>query len=256
MLAAIKSEFRKLFTIRSTYVWTAISIVLLGIFAFWAQGYKANSPVTDAGYLASQSVQAMEVLGMLLAIIAVLSITQEYRFNTIMYTLTASSSRAKVLAAKIISMSVFAVAFAALFGTLSPLFTLVGLHFGHVHMVHQNLELGSTIWRTIFDGWGMAMIALLLAALIRNQIGAIVALFLLPGTIEGLLGSLVLHNNQNYLPFTTLGQVAEHVMVPIRHGSTQTHIFMSYGHAAIQFTAYLVVAWAVAFILFVKRDAN
>lgn len=86
------------------------------------------------------------------------------------------------------------------------------------------------------------MIGLVLGALLRNQIAAIAAIFMFPSTIEPLMG-LILKDNVVYLPFGSLFAVA--AKSPI-----------SYTHAALVFSAYMVCSWIIAWVLFLKRDAN
>ncbi|MEI9913458.1 MAG: hypothetical protein WDN66_00350 [Candidatus Saccharibacteria bacterium] len=102
--------------------------------------------------------------------------THEFRHNTIAYTLSLSNSRSKVLASKIIVISVVAIVATAVIGIFAPLLSSWGVHVHHLKLVHQqfyylvySLERHS-LWL------GYAMIALVFAAIIRNQIGAIVAL--------------------------------------------------------------------------------
>ena len=89
----------------------------------------------------------------------------------------------------------------------------------------------------------MSAIGLLLAALIRNQIGAIMAMFIIPLIAESLLLP-VLHDKTDYLPFHSLITV------------TQPDSYMSAGRAALVFLTYIVVGWIVGVTLFLKRDAN
>jgi hypothetical protein len=67
-------------------------------------------------------------------------------------------------------------------------------------------------------------------------------MFLIPGTVEQLLG-LLLKKNQVYLPFSALGAVLEHNQI-------------SYVRAATVVGLYVVVGWIVAWVLFLRRDAN
>ena len=94
--------------------------------------------------------------------------------------------------------------------------------------------------------WGYTMAALLIAVLIRNQIGSIIAIFIIPGVVENLLG-LILKSNQVYLPFSALGFVIG--------DSSHTYSITQF-HAALVFLAYLVIGWIIAWILFLKKDAN
>jgi ABC-2 type transport system permease protein len=249
MTANLKAEFRKIFSVRSTYVILAFVIILEIFFAFYVSGWHVNAhDLHDHNTLANDVVQAVNAVSVFVALMAVLLVTHEYRYNTIMYSLTLSRSRSRVLLAKVLAISVVAVVFTVIVGSLSFLLSLLGANLHHLKFVSQNLPYGTLIWHTLFFGWGYAMAGLLIAALIRNQIGAIVTLFIAPSTIEGLLG-LLLKKNTAYLPFTALHTV-------IGQGMSMYVNDITPAHAAEVFMGYLIVGGAAAWILFVRRDAN
>ena len=243
MMPAIKSEFRKLITVRSTYVILGFSLLLELFFALYATGYKADvADLHSHTMLASEVTSAISALAVFGSVAAVLLVTHEYRYNTIMYTLTAAKRRTNVWLAKIFIISVFAIVFSLVVGLLSPWLANVGVHLHGHTLVSQNLPLRNLLMRAVFYGWGYSMLALIVAMLIRIQVGSMAALFLIPTTVENLLG-LLLKNNQVYLPFSALSAVVE-----------KGHI--SYSHAALVALAYIVGGWIIAGIFFIRRDAN
>lgn len=244
MLTSIKSEFRKLLSVRSTYVIVLICLLLTVIFAFWAEGIRAvPESLQSDSKLSSQITGAVGAVSLILALIGVLVITHEYRFNMIIYTLSASNSRIKSLAAKIIVLSIASVVLTLLFALVSPLLTKLGLAIKGYELVPQEFNFGQLWWRCLLYGWGYMMFGLLLGTLFRSQVGAIVTLLLAQATVEPLLG-LLLKQNVMYLPFSALNNIISE--------SAQ----MSSFKAAIVFMTYMIVGWIVAFVLFVKRDAN
>ncbi len=256
MLPLIKAEFRKLLTLRNTYVFTGLSLLFLGIYAFWADGVKAHGPISDHEYLSNLAIGAPQVTGLLMAMVAILAVTQEYRFNTIMYTLSASNSRLKVLFAKVVCMSGYAIVVSAVFATLSPLLSLVGLHISGVTLPHQYIDVYSLVWRVLFYGWGLSMLGLIFGFILRNQIAAIVTFLMIPSTVETLIGIALLKNSRYYLPFTTLDQVLSHAYKTLPNGEASTTPIMSFAHAAVLFGLYMAVGWTVSIVLFLRRDAN
>lgn len=248
MMNTLKAEFKKLFTVRSTYFIFAICILLLIIFGFIISGYEINKADRLNPLTLSQDVTgAISTVSLFASIIAALLITHEYRYNTIMYTLTASKSRSRVLAAKIIVLTGFAVVFVTFFGVMSPITAILGAHAHHIKLVPQTFHYWSLIWGSMLYGWGFIMAGLLFGVLIRNTIGAVVTLLLFPTAVENLLG-LLLKNNSVYMPFTALGVVIG------QHGNFNTTISAS--RAALIFLSYLIVGWIIAWVLFLKRDAN
>jgi len=147
-------------------------------------------------------------------------------------------------------VSVYAIFLAALIAVLSPVMSSLGIH-AHGHtLVPQTLHYGNLAWRSLFYGWGYGMAGLVLAMLARNQIAAIMALFLIPSLGEQLLGVLLLKHNTVYLPFSALAQVIN------GSGTGPTSSTMSASKAAGVYCIYLAVGGIVAWILFLKRDAN
>jgi len=248
MIAALKAEFRKLLSVRSTYIITILVIAFVAFIAFYVEGWRLKPGDLLRPDQLSGDVFGALTLSVFGAVIAILLMTHEYRYNTIMYTLTSSNSRSRVLLSKIIVISVYALVLTAIIAILSPVASYLGIHaHGHV-LAPQTLHLGDLVWRSLFYGWSYGMIGLLLAALIRVQVGAIVALFVIPSAIEGLLSQLLKHSAV-YLPFSAQAQV-------IGNGGFGSGAPLSPGKAAIVVMVYLVVGWIIAWVLFLKRDAN
>src|SRR5579863_2328529 len=110
MISAIKAEFLKLLTVRSTYFIVLISFAIVALVAGYGNGYRIDSfRLHNPGILANESGNSIIFVGAILALAGLLLLAHEYRYNTILYTLTSSNNRAKSLAAKIVVVSVFAV---------------------------------------------------------------------------------------------------------------------------------------------------
>ena len=244
MIAAFKSEIRNILTVRSTYGVLIATVVLLGFFAFFAQGIKATPELLADKYaIANTFYEAIRVLSVVGALVGVMLVTHEYRYNTIVYTLTASRSRVKVLAAKVLAVSVFAILFTLLVCVICPLFMLAGLAINGGHLVPQTIPFADILWRVFFVGWGYSMLTSIIALLVRGQVIAIIAVFMFPITVEPILG-IVLKQNTKYLPFSALSSVGA-------NGGT-----LSPTRAAIVVMTYLLAGWIISAMLFRKRDAN
>ncbi|HTB48617.1 MAG TPA: ABC transporter permease [Verrucomicrobiae bacterium] len=259
-MTAIRAELRKLFSIRSTYILIGLALLYMVFYDFYVVGIKAGhnngfiSPQSPL-YLITQVTRAASIAAPVLfsSIIAVLLMAHEYRYNTIMYTLTASNSRNKTLLAKIIAITGFTVIFSLFIEVLAPLLALAGLHLHHVVLPHQVFYYHELFWRVIFFGWAYAMIGLLLAILFRNVVASIVSLFLIPITIEPLLGLILNTNQQQYLPFTALTAVLNNGLLRMgRVGGGQ----LSAAHSALMVLVYIVIGLAIGWALFSRRDAN
>ena len=250
MIPILKAEFKKLLTVRSTYFITGLVTAFVIFITFYVIGWRMNiHDLHDPVQLANAATGAltMSVFG---AIVAVLLMTHEYRYNTIMHTLTSSNSRSKVLLSKFIVVSVYALFLAALIGILSPTMVYLGVHLHGHTLVPQTLHYANLAWRVLFYGWGFGMAGLLLAVLSRNQIASIVGLFVIPDVVEQLFGLLLKHNSV-YLPFSSLNQV-----IGNSGGRTDTSSNLSPGKAAGVYCIYLAVGWIVGWYLFLYRDAT
>ena len=251
MIPAIKTEFRKLLTVRSTYVLTLVSLGFMVLISFYAQAFSLTggslaAAMHDPSTLNNASVNALSSLPLIFAeIVAILLITHEYRYNTIMHTLTIPNRRSKVLIGKIVAISVYGLVLTVVLAVLAPLFAELGFAVHGHHLVAQSIPYSSLIWRGLFYGWTSVLAALVIGVLARSQVVAIVALFVVP-TIEAILGTF-LKAKAVYLPFTGASNAI------LAHPS-RGHL--SYAAGALLFGLYLVIAWTVAWILFLKRDAN
>jgi ABC-2 type transport system permease protein len=249
MTREIRSEFKKVFTVRSTYVVFGLILVLLVFFSFYVGGWDSQkSDLANRFRLFTIDQQAVNFLAIFPALIGMLLFTHEFRFNTISYSLTLSNSRSKVLLAKVIVVSTIAIATALIVGIASPLLAKWGIHAHNLKLIKQNFSVGSFAWRSLAYGWGFAMAGLVIAGLVRNQIGSIVTLFIVPGTVEGLL-SIWLKNNTVYLPFSAL-----HQMLGV--GGEGSGSNLSPEHALLIFLGYLIVGGSIAWGTFLKRDAS
>ncbi len=255
MLSLIKSETRKLFTIRSTYLLIALVLIMMLFFGFYVEGFKSAADATqDPARLNYEIFTAlMNTMGFI-SILGLLLVTHEYRYNTINYTLTSSRSRTQTLLAKWLVMSIVAIIATLVIGILTPTLVWLGVRVQGLTLVPQTLEIGNLLWRCLFYGWAFASAGVLVAVLIRNQVGAIITFLFGIGVVESLMG-LLLKDNVIYLPFNALNQVVRAGPAPsVKVGE---HLpYLSPGKAALLFLAYLLIGWVVAWILFLRRDAN
>lgn len=105
MKSALKSEIYKLLSIRSTYIVVILAALISAFLSFYIEGYKNSGAPLDANKYAVVPITAIQLISLFFTVIAILHITNEYRHNTITYTLTAINSRTKVMFAKILSIS-------------------------------------------------------------------------------------------------------------------------------------------------------
>ncbi|MDB5168886.1 MAG: hypothetical protein JWO41_242 [Candidatus Saccharibacteria bacterium] len=247
MKRALTAEFRKLLTVRSTYVLTAIALLFVSIGSFYGSGFKSG--VYDTHYLANAALSSVQAISFFGAIVSVLLMAHEYRYSTIVYALTMTNNRNNVLAAKILAVLVYTITITVVaLGVSVGLATLGASIAGH-HIPHQDFDVLAYLARSIFYCSGFALAALLFTTLLRNITASIAVLFIVPNTLETLL-SLLLKGNAKYLPFTALQNV---LAAPTAQPGLQR---LSPTHSAGVFFAYIFVGWIIAWWLFLRRDAN
>lgn len=244
MRPTLKAEFRKLVSVRATYVITVIAAVLAGGVSF-AFGYSADAKTLQAtNYLSQQITGAISAVSVIGALTVVLLLANEYRYNTILYTFTSSSSRSRVLLGKLLVASTYMVIFSFIIGTLAVASTWLGIQLKGHELAAQSIPYSEVIWRTVYYAWGFGALALALTAIIRNQVGAIMALFIIPTVIESFAG-LALKSNVAYLPFSVLNSILFAAPGAENLGKYITVSVLT-----------IVGLCVVAFVSFVKRDAN
>lgn len=246
MIPALKSEFRKLLTVRSTYFLSGAVILLVLFIGGYITGYRIDPQTLNFPYyMRDQVLGAVGAMSILIAITCVLIFGHEYRYNTIIYTVTLNKSRSKVLAAKAIVTSVYALIMGLIVVLLVIASTTIGVHLHGYHLISQTLDYGNILSRALFTIWAFSMLGLIVVALLRNLVASVVLLLLLPTTLESIL-TLLLKENAKYLPFTATLSVV----------NTDPTLTAKPLFSATVATAYIIVAGAIAWLLFLRRDAN
>jgi ABC-type transport system involved in multi-copper enzyme maturation permease subunit len=242
MISALKAEFTKLLTIRSTYFLTLfVCIVIAGISIY--SGWNASMSVSMN--LSNFIFGGLQLVGFVAAIVAVLMVAHEYRYNVITYSFTLSNNRGKVLIGKFAAASAYAVVLCLLAIGLIVGGLQLGAAWHGGALVFQDVNWLEVFGRALYYVWGYGMIALVATLLLRNLVGSIAFLFIFP-SLEQLAG-LILKSNIGYLPFMAHAGIS-----PL--GAAQGSF--SVGKSAIIFAVYIVVFSAIAWFATLKRDAN
>jgi ABC-2 type transport system permease protein len=250
MLPSLKSDFRKLFTVRSTYIMSCIVLALVVLICFYFEGYRGNTG-SSASTLAPTAIK--EIISntagtgaLFVAIIAVLFMAHEYRYNMITYTLTANTRRTKVLLSKIIAIVIFGIVFGILTSATGIGLYMLGLQLRDASLPAQDFDVWTQFGKVAIYYGAYALIGLFIATLVRGVVGAIAVLLLFPTAIESTLG-LVLKEKAAYLPFAATDTIMGASMI---QGNALT------SNGAIGVTAiYLVIVGIVTWLLFLRRDA-
>lgn len=256
MRSALKAEFTKLLTVRSTYILTSLVLLAIAAISLYVIGYSAGAgPYDRSNFMADAIFMSISTFATFAGIIAILLVSHEYRYNTISYTLTAARSRLSVLAAKTIVVLAYTVIVGLLVTLVTYVFTLWGVALKGAELAPQSLPILELTWRYGAMLLGYALIGLLFAVLLRSVVVAIIAFLFLP-TVEGIL-TLIPAVNADYLPFASLNAVATNPSVVEGAGDAAGMLSQLSPLAALGvFSVYLAVLGVTSAVLFVRRDAN
>lgn len=245
MVPTLKAEFKKLITVRSTYLMVLLALFLSGLFTYFGtsqtvyeevaeptgsnlqsagsdqQGTNNQPPPPEARTLKvskdlpkekflSNLQESIPVVSLFIAVVVVLLMAHEFRHNTITYTLTASNSRSKVLVSKIFVSTIFTIIVALLVILTVTAATYAAVNIKDLNLPPQYYDWLYILARLVGYALGFSLISLAIIALVRNITAGIVALFLLP-TIDAIAGELLKNwdiEATKYLPFSALNRVS------------------------------------------------
>lgn len=290
MIAQLKAEFKKLLTVRSTYILTIVFIFLTALFTYLgtsrvfeepAQPVMQESTTLSEQPPPEQSDKRQEQaeppapkltnnlpnnkllmsfqdniipVALFMSIVVILLMAHEFRYNTIFYTLTASNSRSKVLLAKNLVVVTYTTVFTLVTVGVVMAATYLAVNIKDLNLPPQDIEWWYTLARLLAYSLGFSLLGLAIITLVRNLTAAIVAIFFLPSVdaiISGLLASRQIEPTK-WLPFSALGRVNNVISDTLAPSGALTSVT----HAALVFAVYLVVVWVTAWYLFLRRDAS
>jgi ABC-type transport system involved in multi-copper enzyme maturation permease subunit len=252
MMAAIKSELRKILTVRSTYGISLFFLLLTGAISFYGVGYKATPSDLNQHLLSGTLPNLPGVIAFAGAFVALLLAAHEYRYNTIVYTLSASNSRMKVLVAKLTAAFSFTFIYSILVTAICFGLMVAGVLAAGHSLPHQDINYLSYFIKTIFTCEGFAMFALLVPTLVRNMQASVAVLLIVPNTLEALISALI-KSSDKWLPFRSLSQVT--AIQPTLPKGAPAPDLVSPLHGAVIFLIFLAAGWLIGWYLFLRRDA-
>ncbi|MBA2443833.1 MAG: hypothetical protein H0V49_00660 [Nocardioidaceae bacterium] len=267
MSGALKYEGVRIRTIASTYWLSGIAIFLNAVICFIIAVTVTTSDVDDLDvaqvttwtWTAGASAPITPVLaGVFFAVMGVMAMGHEYRYGTNKATLSAIPDRIAVLVAKVLVLSAWVAGVVVTSLLLDLVVTWLFLD-------GPDFEIAA--WRPIVNylGYciGLALAGFGLAAILRNQVGALVAVLVWPLVLEpiayGILGVLGEQSSRG------VGKLAN--LLPVSAGRRAMfdpyEIFAGFGTLPTWgIAASVVVFWTAVLglvvagsALFIKRDA-
>jgi len=263
MKAALRYEWVRLRTLRSTWWLTGLSLLVAGLLGLPALGLKGQLTVVDYGdILTGGGGGAVFLVSILLSMIGVFAIGHEYRYGTIRPTLSALPRRSIVLAAKVLVVScfVFAVALVCLVLKYAVAAVILGHRLTGLGLFPTPMGrvwIGSIVYIVIF-----ALVGFALAGLFRNIPAAIVTVILMPllaeNIIRGLLGLHVFHSIRGFakaLPFSSGAEIFRYQPVGTNDSGAGFQAVPSPVDGLLVFLAFLAIVLGLSWFFFEKRDA-
>ena len=241
----IRTEFRKLTTIRSPWLLLAAGpvIVVAGITGLVLSGANLHDPAVQGRALAHVGLAAVFTL-----IFGILAVAGEYRHGTITDTFLSFPRRGRVIAAK---LAVYGLAGAAA-GLVSSAVALAATAAwwaakgGALHLP------AAGTWQILAGGvaanCAFALIGVGLGALIRNVAGATALALAWIALIEGIAGQLIGPGLARWLPFYASEALD-------RAAITATRLLPQWGGGLV-LLGYAAVFAAAAVLVTLRRDVT
>ena len=254
---AVRAEWIKLRTLTSTWVTSAITIVITVLFgAGLAMGY-AGSPerADDAKTMTSSG----SVLGMIVvAVLGALVVTGEYASGQIRSSVMAVPRRGRLFVAKALVVSGFSFVLGVVCVALSYALSYPFMK-GHAGSLTDAHYLG-LFWGTGLSFAVVALMALGLGYLTRSTAGAITVvvslLFVAPipfGLMAGRWQWAV--KVVGLLPDTVSTAVSDPFSLAHHWGRAGTETFLQHWQAIAVFAAWALIPLVIAGVIFTRRDA-
>ncbi len=251
-MSAIGSEIRKLTTTRTTWVVTAVGLVLTAVStAFMVFEEEFTGPFLGTDAEVASVIDQIGSTSVIVLVVGVLSMTTEFRYGTIGRTLQLTPSRSRLLSSKVVVGALYGILFFVLGLVLVAAVLAVVAATGDLSPT-VGPEVRTALWQ---GPAGLALTAVLgvaLGALIRSQVVAVTVLLVWVFIGETLFVQF-LPRFGRWLPFQALQSIflSDEVMANVPDGMLSP-LEPLIGLAV--FVAYVIVASVAATLLLRYRD--
>lgn len=260
MTDALRYEWVRLKTLRSTWWLTGLALVATAVLALTALGLH-EGPLNNEDYGSVITQPGLFFSSIFLSLIGTFAMGHEYRYGTIRPTLSAVPRRSYLMAAKVLVV----MAWVALITVVCEIINYV---ISAIILGSRLTDLGfapgpiGRVWLGIVGYITVnALIGLSLAALTRSMPAAIVSLLVFPLIVENLLRALLsLHFLKSVrgilkvLPFSAGQQIFNLSSTPDRAPDGFKEVPGPWAGAFI-FIAFMCILLAIAWTMFERRDA-
>jgi ABC-2 type transport system permease protein len=221
VIAQIKAELLKVRSTRTTVGLLLGMIALILLFELLT-GLLSNASALSSTEDQRQLLSLASLAGVFSALAGVLLVTSEYRYGTIRPTILFTPYRSRVLGAKAISGALAGIAFGIVgealgwaigYAILSGRGITFALGGGDATQLALGALGGIALWGTIGAGLG---------AIVRNQVGAVIALLAWGFVVNPLLFGLVPSVGRfmpSYAQDGLIGLTTRHLLAPVAGGA-------------------------------------
>jgi ABC-2 type transport system permease protein len=260
MTDALRYEWVRLRTLRSTWWLTGLAVVATGVLALTALGMH-EGPLTTEDYGNVITQPGLFFSSIFLSLIGTFSMGHEYRYGTIRPTLGAVPGRSHLMAAKVAIVLGWVALWAIVCEALNYLISALILGSRLTDLGFAPGPIGR-VWVGIVGYITVtALIGLALATLTRSMPAAIVTLLVFPLIVENLLRALLsLHFLRSIrgvlkvLPFSAGQQIFSVSKTPDRAPDGFKEVPGPWTGALI-FIIFMSILLGIAWTMFEKRDA-
>lgn len=248
MKGLISGEILKLTSVRTTWIITAVGLLLVGVgSAFFVFQEEFAGPFDGTDPEVAAVIEQIGGMSVIVLVIGLLAMTTEFRHGTIGRTLQFTPSRTTVLSAKVFVGVLYGIGFFALGLVVVSLVILVA---------GEGFEIGEATRAALWQGpVGLALTAMFgvaLGALLRNQVVAITVTLIYLFLGETLMNQFA-PGVARWMPFQALNAVflSEESMANMPDGMVQPLESLT---GLGVFLGYVVVFSLAAVVLMRRRD--
>ncbi len=243
--AALKSEWIKLISVRSTQVMLGLN-VLLGLLVSWA---VARFGPDEALTVSEGAFYWMVMVAIVVAVAGVLVFTSEVQHGTLAAALTAQPARWVLAAAKVAIVIAFGLGMA-----------VAGIAAGFAGSLLGGLDVGdtsvmvtSTMWAVLYTSLA-AVLGVGLGMILRHGAIAVSGLLVWSFLFESLLDLFLPVRVSRFLPF-----LAGNRLIAIDFSELDPEawaVALSRAEGGLVFAAYALLAVSIGTVLLYRRDVN
>ena len=190
MIATIRSEWIKLRTVRSNVTTAVVAVLIPLAISLLSVTFMGEGNI-DSGTLPGFIVGTGSVAVLLIGVIGVLCVTQEYSQGTIRLTLAATPSRPRVYLAKGVVATLLGAALTGLIVVIGKVVGSAIIDARDVPPLDSNRDAAPAFLAMVLMGALVALLGMAIGTLTRNPPSAITTLVLWPLLVEGIVGGLL-----------------------------------------------------------------